>query len=229
VGLKPREQTCLGSSIAAAGGRLEGRKLQASQRAKQKHTGAGSDCLRLPAPSPSPHARARDKEATRGREKGGGRSGAVSEHAPRRRRADLPESGAGSAALTVSASRPRDLTPRRPLGLSERPRRRAEGRCSGAGARLRGRDTSRYIEGKDCAWLRRRPSSGSAIAARGEKKEQGSRWNWESDGFLREGAVIWPQKEESFLRSPPSFPRSYTALRSRGRQSDWSFGNGEGK
>jgi len=151
VGLKPREQTCLGSSIAAAGGRLEGRKLQASQRAKQKHTGAGSDCLRLPAPSPSPHARARDKEATR------------------------------------------------------------------------------YIEGKDCAWLRRRPSSGSAIAARGEKKEQGSRWNWESDGFLREGAVIWPQKEESFLRSPPSSPRSYTALRSRGRQSDWSFGNGEGK
>ena len=115
MGLKPREQTCLGSSIAAAGGRLEGRKLQASQRAKQKHTGAGSDCLRLPAPSPSPHARARDKEATRGREKGGGRSGAVSEHAPRRRRADLPESGAGSAALTVSASRPRDLTPRRPL------------------------------------------------------------------------------------------------------------------
>jgi len=97
VGLKPREQTCLGSSIAAAGGRLEGRKLQASQRAKQKHTGAGSDCLRLPAPSPSPHACARDKEATRGREKGGGRSGAA------------------SAALPVSASRPRDLPPRRPL------------------------------------------------------------------------------------------------------------------
>ena len=153
MGLKPREQTCLGSSIAAAGGRLEGRKLQASQRAKQKHTGAGSDCLRLPAPSPSPHARARDKEATRGREKGGGRSGAVSEHAPRRRRADLPESGAGSAALTVSASRPRDLTPRRPLGLSERPRRRAEGRCSGAGARLRGRGNL------PCAF-RRLPTSG---------------------------------------------------------------------
>lgn len=33
----------------------------------------------------------------------------------------------------------------------------------------------------------------------------------ESDGFIREGAVIWPEKEESFLRSPLPSPASARA------------------
>jgi len=119
-------RTNLGSSSRSP----EGRKLQASQRAKstpeQEATVSGSQL-------PPPAARAREKEATRGRGKSGRRSGEASEHVPRRRRADLPERGAGTAALTVSTSRPRDLTPRRPLGSSQRRRRGTEGRCSGSG------------------------------------------------------------------------------------------------
>ena len=140
MGLKPREQTWGVAAGARRGGSCKrAPNEQASELAKAKaHRSRKREHFSSPATVsgsqlPPPAARAREKEATRGRGKSGRRSGEASEHAPRRRRADLPERGAGTAALIVSTSRPRDLTPRRPLGSSQRRRRGTEGRCSGSG------------------------------------------------------------------------------------------------